>query len=237
MLTLLLAVALAAGPRLPAGADSAMTAALDSLGITPEQMNFDRHWMRGVALADSTVLRGLTDVHSLPEILADGLDALPVPRERAGGMEALLALLEAEAAAYSAAVDSLGASADSLFVLLPVAFADGDSPGEWDEPGALHRSWGLAAPKDPEVQADSLAGLLERWRGPCPLAPDTLIGLAMSLRGMTLPAAEASAPGVEGAVCAFDTSGAVPWVIGGPGPNVYSGGEYGLIVDPGGEDV
>ena len=82
MLTFLLAVAVAAGPRLPAEADSAMTAALDSLGITPEQMNFDRHWMRGVALADSTVLRGLTDVHSLPGILADELDALPAPRER-----------------------------------------------------------------------------------------------------------------------------------------------------------
>jgi hypothetical protein len=237
MLAALLAVALAAGPGLPSDADSAMTAALDSLGITPGQMNFDRHWARSVALPDSTTLRGLTDVHSLPGIMAGELDALPVPRERAGGMGALLALLEAEAAAYSAAADSLGDAADSLFVLLPLVFADEDTPGEWDAPGALHRSWGLAAPENPKVPADSVAGLLERWHGPCPLDPDTLIGLALSLRGMPLPAAEASAPGVEGAVCAFDTSGPVPWVIAGPGPNVYSGCEYGLVVDPGGDDV
>ncbi len=36
--------------------------------MTPEQMNFDRHWATGVKFADSTVVRCIQDVWALPEV-------------------------------------------------------------------------------------------------------------------------------------------------------------------------
>jgi hypothetical protein len=239
MLTALVIAALAPAPELPAEVDSALTACLDSLGMAREQMNFDRHWSKGVALPDPTVLRALTDVHSLPVILAGQVDALPDCNTAYGGddpMEDLLQLLEERAAAYSAARDSAGGAADTLACLLPLVFADADHPGEWGSPGALHRAWGLAGPGRPEVAPDSLAGLLARWPAPPPLDPDTFTCLALELGEMPPPAARMAAPGVEGAVADFDTAGPVSWVIGGLGPNTYMGG-FDLIVDPAGDDT
>ena len=239
MTAALIIAALAPAPQLPAGVDSALTVCLDSLDITRGQMNFDRHWSKGVALPDSTALRALTDVHSLPGILAGQVDALPDCNTAYGGedpMADLLLLLEGRAEAYSAAFDSAAGAGDTLACLLPLVFADADHPGQWDSPGALHRSWGLAEPGDPEVEPDSLAGLLSRWPVPPPLDPDTFTCLALELGGMRVPAADMAAPGVEGVVADFDTTGPVSWVIGGPGPNTYGDG-FDLIVDPGGDDT
>ncbi len=243
MLTALIVAALAPSPRLPAAADSALSACLDSLRITPEQMNFDRHWSRGVALPDSTVLEALTDIHSIPGILAGEVDALPGGGLRYSGdnpMGDLLALLEGVSEEYSAAFDSAGGAGDTLVCLLPQVFADSDHPGEWGSAGALHRSWGLAEPDDPEVEPESLAGLLSRWPVPPPLDPDTFtclaLELALELGDMPVPSGGMAAPGVEGAVAAFDTAGPVSWVLGGLGPNTYAGG-FDLIVDPGGDDT
>ncbi|MFO7949748.1 MAG: HEAT repeat domain-containing protein [Candidatus Fermentibacteraceae bacterium] len=239
MLTALLIAALAPAPQLPAEVDSALTVCLDSLDITRGQMNFDRHWSRGVALPDSTVLKALTDIHSLPAILSGEVSALPDGSASYGGddpMADLLLLLEERAEAYSAAFDSAAGAGDTLACLLPVVFADADHPGEWGSPGALHRSWGLAEPVGPEVEPDSLAGLLSRWPVPPSLDPDTFTCLALELGGMRVPAADMTAPGVEGAVADFDTAGPVSWVIGGPGPNTYTGG-FDLIIDIGGDDT
>ena len=231
------------GDEMPSAFDSAMAAALDSIDIEREQLDFDRHWATSVCMLDSTVLEAIQHVEALPVLLAGRLDEVspllerPEPERRRLGE--LLRLLEGVSAGYDAAIAEAGGKADTLLLVLASLWADEDNPGASGEWGAVLATRGLDVPEEIEIPFDSLSILLEAWHGPEPVDAAELIRLAEGLALEEWPAAvDLGLPGIDGAVLSFDASGPVTWVVGGYGPNVYHPGcGFDLIVDPSGDDV
>ena len=220
----------------------AASAALDSAGMTVEEMNFDRHWATSVKLADSTVVRCIQDVWALPEV-ADSVHGRAVdlsliePLE--GGVDSLLSVLLQVKISYNSMLDTL-ACADSLALLCTGMWADDDSvgtPGEW---GLLYSSRGYSVPIDEddiELDLEEYTDLLTRWPGVERTSPELIIGL---VKGLEIPEGYGTmlAPGVEGRVFEYSLDSDITWVIGDRGRNVYTGETcYDLIIDAGGDDL
>src|SRR5512137_777386 len=97
---------------LPPGAESLLAAALDSLRITPEQMNFDRNWAPSCALMDSTVLVTLQDVFALPRVLSERValasSQLTEPGRIHSGLSELRSLLQSIDEGYYNAIAGIG---------------------------------------------------------------------------------------------------------------------------------
>lgn len=226
--------------ELPASFDSALSEALDSLAITAEQLDFDRHWATGVAMPDSTVLRALQGVLEIPLILETHVAALPSPPS--GGarepLDSLVALLARADSAYALAIERSGGLADSLAAVLSHLWADEDNPGPQGEWGAVYTFRGLQPPPEHHPELDTLVEMMERWEGPDPVPPERLLRLAASLGGADWPnRIDWGLEGVEGAFVAVDTSGPVSWVVLGRSRNVVGTDAYDLIIDLGGDDV
>lgn len=226
----------------PSPVMDAASVALDSAGITPDEMNFDRNWATSVQLADSTVVRCIQDVWALPEV-ADSVYLraidLSVIDPVAGGVDSLISVLLQTKISYMSVLDTL-ACADSLALLCTGMWAASDSagtPGEW---GILYSSRGFTVPfaeDDIELDLDEYTDLLVRWPSvDCP-SPELVIGL---VKGLDLQDnyGTVQAPGVEGWVVDYSTDSEITWVIGDWNRNVYTGEfRYDLIVDVGGDDL
>ncbi|PIE51298.1 hypothetical protein CSA37_12165 [Candidatus Fermentibacteria bacterium] len=237
-MNLLLALALS----LPCPVTDAAKTALEGAGITPEEMNFDRHWVTGVELADSLVVGCLQDIWLLPEAAeaaAEEAVFLCGPEAVSGGMDSLLTLMEEVKLDYSRAIDTL-ACADTLAMLCAGMWADSDSagtPGEW---GLLYSSRGAEIPFDSEdmdIELDRFTELLARWTEPENPRPELVIGLVQGME-IERSCGTINAPGVTGGVIDFDDTGEVTWVIGGTGRNTYTEDcSFDLIIDAGGDDL
>ena len=219
----------------------AASAALDSVGMTPEEMNFDRHWATRVMLADSTVVRCIQDVWALPEVAdsvylrAREFSFSPVD----GGVDSLISVLLETRLSCLSILDTLSC-ADSLALLCTGMWADNDSsgtPGEW---GILYSSRSIPVPiseDDIELDLEEYTDLLTRWPGIDGPSPELIIGLVM---GLNLPDVYGTmlAPGVTGRVIDYSLDSEITWVIGDRGRNVYTGDtRYDLIIDAGGDDL
>jgi len=229
---------------LPPEVTNAAEEALLPLGMTPESMNFERHWSTTVAMPDSLVLSVLSDVWLLPAVAFDLLEsrrACTLAPGPGGGFDELLEFLRAENLRFEAVAEGLGAElVDSLSLVLGSLWAETDTvlPGmEW---GAVFSCRGRAVPWEySEIHPESLSALLQKWPGtPSPNFSE-IIALAVSApdRWLDSPTIPATLPGVEGDAVAWSLEDPVPWVVGGSGPNRYlQGCPFALIVDLGGDD-
>ena len=226
----------------PSPVMDAASIAFDSADITPEDMNFDRHWATAVKLADSTVVRCIQDVWALP-VVADSVYhealELAVIQPLDGGVDSLISVLTGTKYSFLSVLDTLSC-ADSLALLCTGMWAHDDSvgtPGEW---GILYSSRGFPVPiseDDMELDLDEYTDLLIRWPGvDCP-SPELIIGL---VKGLDIPGVYGTlqAPGVQGWVVDYSLDSEITWVIGDGNRNVYTGTvRYDLIVDVGGDDL
>ena len=228
--------------NIPGPVQSAASRALEQVQMTPEEMNFDRHWATGVKLADSTVVRCIQDVWALPDV-ADSIlsvsftlcrtDALP------GGIDSILAVMEQLEVSYLTAIDSL-TCADSLALACGGMWARNDSagtPGEW---GLIYSSRGCDIPiqqEDFELELDAYTILLTRWQAVENPSPELIIGLVKGLQFQD-PYGTMFAPGVQGMVYDYSLDSPITWVIGDRGRNIYTGEtRYDVIIDAGGDDL
>jgi hypothetical protein len=223
---------------LPAQVCDAAREALLPLGMTPEDMNFDRHWATGVKLADSTVVRCVQDVWALPHVAdsiyfaaMDMASFQPLP----GGMDSILTLMGGLRESYLTAIDSLTA-ADSLALLCSAMWFPEEAP-EW---GLIYSSRGAAVPLEEDsldLDLDAFTDLLMKWSAVDDPEPALVIGLVL---GLEFPDeyGTMTAPGVEGGVIDYRAGPGLTWVIGGSGRNVYTGSpRYDVIIDIGGDDL
>jgi len=231
-------------PGLPPGAESLLTSALDTLRMTPRQMNFDRNWAPSCAMMDSTVLRALQDVLYLPQVLFERValahGRLSLPDDPHGSLSDLESLLSGLDAGYAQAISSIGPGCtDSLLAVVTNLWADTDNPGEWGGWGAVVAGRGGQPIDTLTMDPDTLALLLENWPVQPAVPADTLLALALSLeKAQWLAPVPVDLPGVTGTVVAFDLGARVPYVVGGDGANTYGPGcPFGLIIDLGGNDL
>jgi hypothetical protein len=231
-------------PGLPPGAESLLISAMDTLDIIPRQMNFDRNWAPSNALMDSTVLRALQDVFYLPEVLservASAYSQLTLPESGRPDLSALRSLLLSVDEQYSRAIASAGPGCvDSLLAVMTNLWADTDNPGEWGGWGAVIAGRGGEPIDTLEMDPDTLALLLQKWPVVPAIPADTLLRMALALREQEWPdPIRVDLPGVTGTVASFDLNSAIPYVIGGEGPNTYGEGcPFDLIIDLGGNDT
>jgi len=244
LVTIITVSALQPWEPLPPEVDSAMTEALDTLGIVREQLDFDRHWATGVHLADPTVIRAIQHIEQLPSILEESLAAIPdysslePPRDGGEGLVPLLDMLIRADSAYAAALQSVSSGVvDSLAAAIPSIWINEESPLDWQEE---MESRGLNWPLDEEMEMemDTLASLFERWTEVEAIPLEELVSICMGLRGGEWPAElPVTLPGVRGTTVSFCFDGPVRWVVGGTGPNEYdSDCPFELILDLGGND-
>jgi hypothetical protein len=229
---------------LPPGAESLLASALDTLRITPGQMNFDRNWAPSNVLMDSTVLRALQDVFYLPQVLSERValarGELSMPEGEEGGLSEIRSFLASIEEDYSGSIQSLDPGyVDSMLALMTNMWADTDNPGPWGDWGAIVTGRGGQQPDSLDLDPDTLALILQRWPVVEPVPADTILAMALALSTERFPeAVQVDLPGVQGSVASFDLSSPIPYVVGGEGPNTYGEGcPFDLIVDLGGNDT
>ncbi|MCK5115993.1 MAG: HEAT repeat domain-containing protein [Candidatus Aegiribacteria sp.] len=242
LISTVLASGLQPGDQWPPEADSAMALAMDTLNLTREQLDFDRHWATGVHLADSTVLRAIQHVEEIPLILEERLGMLTDYRLSESdntGREALpeiLSLLEEADSLIQNQLQSMGrGTVDSLTSVIPVIWLNEDDPLEWD---TIIESWNMEPLPDGDMEMDSLAALFERCDFEVSIPLDELVIAAKSLQDAQWPAElSVTLPGVSGTTVSYCFDGPVRWVIGGAGDNLYTDRcPFELIIDIGGND-
>ena len=218
------------GEELPAPVDSALTASLDSIGISREQLDFDRHWATSVGLLDSTVLSGVQNIEQLPVIMAGYIErSYPLLDDQPPvdlPLDGLLEMLADASARYETAMDDAGRDrTDSLLLVLSMLWADEEHPGDCGEWGAILVSRGLPVPPVFDIPADSLLPLLESWNAPEEIPAESLLAFASALALVEWPdEIDVDLRGIDGSVLSFDSSGPVRWVVGGYGSNTYHPG-------------
>lgn len=228
--------------NIPGPVQSAASQALEQSQMTPEEMNFDRHWATGVKLADSTVVRCIQDVWALP-VVADSVlsESFTLCRTEVlpGGIDSLFSLMEQLELSYLTALDSL-TCADSLALACGGMWAVSDSAGTPGEYGLIYSSRMSEIPiqqEDFEVELDEYTILLTRWKAVENPPPELIIGLVKGLQ-FEDPYGTMFAPGVQGMVYDYSLDSQVTWVIGDRGRNIYTGEtRYDIIIDAGGDDL
>ncbi|MCK4806100.1 MAG: HEAT repeat domain-containing protein [Candidatus Aegiribacteria sp.] len=230
------------GDPWPSEADSAMALAMDTLNLTREQLDFDRHWATGVHLADSTVLRAIQHVEEIPVILKEYLDMLTDYRlsesDETGreGLPVIIDLLQEADSMVQQGMDNLGRdTVDSLIAVIPALWLNENDPLDWD---SFIESWNIEPFPDGDMEMDTLASLFERCHFEVSIPLDELVIASRSLQGAQWPAElSVTLPGVYGTTASFCFDGPVRWVIGGEGDNVYTKDcPFELIIDTGGND-
>ncbi len=242
MITSLMTGGMQPGDSWPAEADSAMTHAMDTLGLMREQLDFDRHWATGVHLADSTVLRAIQHVEEIPLILEEQLERLTdyrsIDPDETGryGLTAILSILQHADSLIQTSLDVMGqARVDSLISIIPAVWLNEMDPLDWD---AVVESWGSDLIRFEDMRMDSLAALFEACEPGISIPLDELVSAAMSLREAQWPQElSVTLPGVYGTTASFCFDGPVRWVVGGEGDNIYTEDcPFELIIDIGGND-
>lgn len=230
------------GDPWPSVADSALVEALDTLDLVPRQLDFNRHWVRGVHLADSTVLRAIQHVEDIPVILRERLDLLtdysllPTGCRGMEGLVELIELLQYSDSMITAEMEDMGQPAlDSLISAIPAVWLNEDSPLDWD---SVLSDWGLCGIDIEEMPMDTLASLFERWDLDILFPVSEMVIIAKGLQDVRWPdELSVTLPGVQGTTVSFCFDGPVRWVIGGSGDNIYSSDcPFELIIDVGGSD-
>jgi len=208
------------GGELPAPVDSALTASLDSIGISREQLDFDRHWATSVGLLDSTVLSGVQNIEQLPVIMAGYIErshcsgclpTLPPDTKRQWMMP-----VGKERTPFCSYCPCYGPTRNT-----PETAANG-AQYSFREGFRNHRCsrsvlipffhfW-RAGTHQKRFQSRACSALRQLW--PLDLG------------------------GIDGSVLSFGSSGPVRWVVGGYGSNTYHPDcRFDLIVDAGGNDL
>ena len=230
------------GEPWPAEIDSAMVLALDTLDMTRDQLDFDRHWATGVHLADSTVIRAIQHIEEIPVILEEQLNMLVDYRSLEPGeanrewLVHIVDLLEETDSTIQAELDRLGrGTVDSLFAVIPAVWLHENDPLEWDD--VIERLDMEPVPHN-NMEIDTLAALFERCDFTVSLPLEELVIAAGNLKGAEWPEElSVTLPGVYGTTASFCFDGPVRWVAGGAGDNVYTQDcPFELIIDTGGND-
>ncbi|MCD4775087.1 MAG: HEAT repeat domain-containing protein [Candidatus Aegiribacteria sp.] len=231
------------GEPWPPQADSAMVMALDTLNLSREQLDFDRHWATGVHLADSTVIRAIQHVEAIPVILEEQLNTLIdyslLESDETGrkGLTVILGLLQEADSAILAEMDSLGQEAmDSLMAVIPAVWLNENDPLDWD---STVESWNMESFPDEEIEMDTLAALFEKCDFEVEISLEELVIAAKGLQNVQWPEElSVTLPGVYGTTASFCFEGPVRWVVGGEGDNIYTEDcPFELIIDTGGNDL
>jgi hypothetical protein len=231
------------GDPWPAVLGPAFSSALDSISISRDQLDFDRHWATSVHLADSTVITAIQNIESLPLILEDALNGITsygTVGTHPGGMSALpdlLNMLEEADSSIARSLESMSRGrVDSLMTAVPSIWLSEDDPVDWD---SVLAGWGIQAVQGGEMDMDSLAALLEACPSPVFLDVGELVSVARALAGTDWPGElSVTLPGVTGTTATFCFDGPVRYVVGGRGRNVYTEEcPFELIIDLGGDDL
>ncbi len=226
----------------PPQADSAMLLALDTLYLDREQLDFDRHWVTGIHLADSTVIRAIQHVEEIPLILQEYLESLTDYRysepDIMGGeaLVEIISLLEEADSLMRHRIECMGqGTVDSLIAVIPLIWLAENDPLDWD---TIIGSWGIEPLPDSDMEMDTLAALLEQCRFEVSVPLDELVAAAKGLREAQWPAElQVTLPGVRGTTASYCFEGPLRWVIGGAGDNIYTEDcPFELIIDIGGND-
>lgn len=242
-MALILLGGLQPGDPWPPELDRAFSTAVDSISISRDQLDFDRHWATSVHLADSTVIRAIQNVESLPVILEESLDGIddyrlsePLP----GGISALPVIIGVLAEADSLISLRLegisGGRMDSLMTAVPSIWLSEEDPVDWE---TVLAEWGIEAVGGGEMDMDSLAALLEACPAAVTVDPAGLVAAALALQEADWPEElSVTLPGVTGTTVSFCFDGPVRYVVGGRGRNVYSEEcPFELVIDLGGDDL
>ncbi|MEN8207703.1 MAG: HEAT repeat domain-containing protein [Candidatus Fermentibacteria bacterium] len=242
LISTILASGLQPGEQLPPEADSAMALAMDTLNLDREQLDFDRHWITSVYLADSTVLRAIQHVEEIPVILEERLEMLTDYRfseADIAGREALLEIIRLLEEADSQILTSIESmereTVDSLITVIPAVWLNENDPLDWDR---VMESWNIESLAAGDMEMDTLAALFERSRVEVSIPPGELVAAAKGLREAEWPdELPVTLPGVLGTTASYSFEGPVRWVIGGKGNNTYTEDcPFELIIDIGGND-
>lgn len=132
------------------------------------------------------------------------------------------------------------AQRQALLLAAPLWFADEQNPADDSLKGSLPRSFGLLVDTTQHVDSDSVLTLLALVNRDALSAAIYAFarGLALTVENWKRtqsPFSATLAPGVDGLVLASRQTRYGTFVLGGSGPNVYSG-DFALIIDLGGDD-
>lgn len=231
------------GDPWPGDLDTAFREALDSISITREQLDFDRHWASSVRLADSTVLMGIRRIESLPLILEESLEGLtdyrslePLP-EGLQALHAAVTILEEADSELRGMLEGMPPGrVDSLVSAVPSLWISEEDPLDW---GETLEGWGIAPVEGEEMDMETLALLLESCPPAVTVSTEELVSCALALREAQWPdELSVTLPGVTGTTVTFCFDGPVRYVVGGRGRNTYNEDcPFELIIDLGGDDL
>ncbi|MBI5059518.1 HEAT repeat domain-containing protein [candidate division KSB1 bacterium] len=187
-------------------------------------------------------LMGFIDAE-LPEVVTRDIDA-QLAAAKSHLIDPFEPMLSAFALAEGYRAQAFGglsvAEQQALLLAIPLWFEDEDLASDDTLKGSIHRALGVAVDTSQQVTSDSVLTLLSL------VNRQALAAAAYALaRGTALTAAAwekqaspfmtAAAPGVEGLVLATRATPYGTFVMGGGGPNVYSG-DFAFIIDLGGDD-
>lgn len=178
-----------------------------------------------------------------PEVVCRDIDAQlaaarPTYSDRFEPMLSAFALAEGYRAQAFASLSP--AEQQALLLAAPLWFEDEESAADDTLKGMLQRAFGVAVDTTQKVDADSVLTLLAKVNRDA-LAASTYAfarGLAMTVESWKTtkaPFSATAASGVEGLVLATRETPYGTFVLGGSGPNAYSG-DFALIIDLGGDD-
>ena len=230
------------GSGLPLGLDSALTVALDTLDLTVEQLDFDRHWATGVNFADSTVVRALQNLMDIPFILEEYLsDALlfcetELEDDKTDPLVRIIEILEATELSYQESITNIPTdSLNMLLLVVPQIWLSEDNPLDWEE---YLTAFEITVPDSFAPDEDDIVEILAEWQQPGEINVTELTEIAAHLSEKEwADEIPVTLPGVSGTTVSFCFEGTVRWVIGGRGSNTYSEDcPFELIIDLGGND-
>jgi hypothetical protein len=133
------------------------------------------------------------------------------------------------------------AEQQTLLLAAPLWFGDKDMPGYDSLRGCLQRSFGAAFDTSSKADADTVLTLLAKVNRDALSASVYAFarGLALSVENWKYtksPFSVTQCPGVDGLVLATRDTPYGKFVLGGSGPNTYTG-DFALIIDLGGDDL
>ena len=230
------------GNGMPAGFDSALAEALDTLNLTPAQLDFDRHWATGVHFADSTVIRAIQNLMDIPLILEEYLaetaafGETETDEENKEPFSRIIEILEEAELLYQENLSRIPQDTlNMLLAVIPDIWLSKENTLDWEE---YLTEFGIVFPDTFEQNEDEAVQLFEKWTQPKRIDVIELTELSSLLSGREWPnEMPVTLPGVTGTTVSFCFDGPVRWVIGGEGPNTYTEEcPFELIVDQGGND-
>ncbi len=179
----------------------------------------------------------------LPEaVLQDITNQLNAARPtQIDAFEPLLSAFALASAYRAQAFQALTAAEQEAMVMAaPLWFEDEDVLADDTLKGCIQRAFGTPVDTSIAFNSDSLLSILPRVNRHALVAASYALAKGMAIAAerwsaMPSPFKTGSAPGVEGLVVESRDTPYGKMVIGGPGPNTYSG-DFSVIIDLGGDD-